>query len=36
MRSEKEMKTVCPKPLRNLFEEASEEAEKIFGDDTKL
>lgn len=30
------MKTVCPKPLRDLFEEASEEAEKIFGDDTKL
>lgn len=30
------MKTVCPKPLRDLFEEAGKQAEEIFGEDNKL
>ena len=27
---------MCPKPLRDLFEEAGEQAEEIFGEDNKL
>ena len=27
---------MCPKPLRDLFEEAGKQAEEIFGEDNKL